>query len=127
MYTHKDKPFQCNKCDKSYPFQLQLASHQITHTDKLEFFCTHTGCGKEFKRKNEYDKHAATHDGIYHKCDHDGCDYKNLDVRNLVAHKKTHTPEVKNYHCIYCGESFLHYVQCTRHYDGACEKMNKTK
>ena len=127
MYTHKDKPFQCNKCDKSYPFQSQLVSHQITHTNKLEFCCNHTGCGKEFKRKNEYEKHAATHDGIYHKCDHDGCDYKNLDMRNLVAHKKTHTPDVKNYHCVYCGEGFLHYSQRSRHYDRSCEKKAKNK
>ena len=125
MYIHKDKPFQCNECDKSYPFQSQLVSHQITHTNKLEFCCNHTGCGKEFKRKNEYEKHAATHDGIYHKCDHDGCDYKNLDVRNLVAHKKTHAPDVKNYHCVYCGEGFLHYSQRSRHYDRSCEKKAK--
>ena len=126
-YVHQDKLFKCRDCDKSYPFLSQLQSHELTHLDTSEFVCDHKGCGKTFKHKNEYDRHVIVHDKIEHVCEHPDCDYVNYDIRNLVAHKKIHNPEVKPYKCEYCGKSFLHYTQRSRHYDGECTKISSSK
>ena len=124
-YVHQATPFKCDKCEKSYPFQSQLSSHLLTHTNVLEYHCNHDGCGKDFKRKNEYEKHSEVHKGIVHKCHHANCGYQNFDVRNLMAHLKVHTPEVKTYTCKYCKETFLHYNQRTRHIeDNKCSVLN---
>ena len=124
-YVHQATPFKCDKCEKSYPFQSQLSSHLLTHTNVLEYHCNHDGCGKDFKRKNEYEKHSEVHKGIVHKCHHANCDYQNFDVRNLMAHLKVHTPEVKTYTCKHCKETFLHYNQRTRHIeDNKCSVLN---
>ena len=126
-YVHQEKRFKCKDCDKTYPFLSQLESHEITHLNVTDFVCDHKGCGKTFKRKNEYDRHVVVHDKIEHSCDHPGCDYVNYDIRNLVAHRKSHNPDVKPYSCKYCGKSFLHYTQRSRHYDGECTKMPSSK
>ena len=124
-YMHQATPFKCDKCEKSYPFQSQLSSHLLTHTNVLEYHCNHDGCGKNFKRKNEYEKHSEVHKGIVHKCHHVNCDYQNFDVRNLMAHLKVHTPDVKTYMCKHCKETFLHYNQRTRHIeDNKCLVLN---
>ena len=126
-YVHQEKRFKCKDCDKTYPFLSQLESHEITHLNTTDFVCDHKGCGKTFKRKNEYDRHVVVHDKIEHVCDHPGCDYVNYDIRNLVAHRKSHNPDVKPYSCKYCGKSFLHYTQRSRHYDGECTNMPLSK
>ena len=124
-YVHQATPFKCDKCEKRYPFQSQLSSHLLIHTNVLEYHCNHDGCGKDFKRKNEYEKHSEVHKGIVHKCHHANCDYQNFDVRNLMAHLKVHTPEVKTYTCKHCNETFLHYNQRTRHIeDNKCPVLN---
>ena len=97
------------------------------HLDTSKFVCDYKDCDKTFKRKNEYEKHVVVHNKIEHKCEHPGCDYFNYDIRNLVAHKKIHNPEVKPYSCEYCGKSFLHYTQRSRHYDGECTEMSSSK
>ena len=126
-YVHQEKRFKCKDCDKTYPFLSQLESHEITHLNVTDFVCDHKGCGKTFKRKNEYDRHVVVHDKIEHSCDHPGCDYVNYDIRNLVAHRKSHNPDVKPYSCKYCGKCFLHYTQRSRHYDGECTEMPSSK
>ena len=126
-YVHQERRFKCKDCDKTYPFLSQLESHEITHLNTTDFVCDHKGCGKTFKCKNEYDRHVIVHDKIEHVCDHPGCDYVNYDIRNLVAHRKSHNPDVKPYSCKYCGKSFLHYTQRSRHYDGECTKMPLSK
>ena len=56
-YTHQNRPYKCDKCRKAFPFFSQLKSHQVSHTDKLEYTCDAKDCGKQFKRKNEYERH----------------------------------------------------------------------
>ena len=124
-YTHLDKPFKCSTCGKSYPFQSQLSSHKITHSEVQEYTCNATSCNKSFKRKNEYILHCKIHYGIDHKCLHPGCNYSNYNERNLVAHQKIHTPEVKKYICNYCGMDFLHYMQRSCHIAKECKKVPK--
>ena len=126
-YVHQEKLFKCKDCDKKYPFLSQLQSHELTHLDTSDFVCDHKGCGKTFKRKNEFDRHVVVHDKIEHACEHPDCDYVNYDIRNLVAHRKIHNPEVKSYKCEYCGKLFLHFTQRSRHYDGECTEMPSSK
>ena len=126
-YIHQNRPYKCDKCNKAFPFYSQLKSHQVSHLDQTEYTCSVANCGKHFKRKNEYDRHMAVHDEVEHCCNHPGCDYKNYDERNLVAHQKIHTPHYKRYVCLYCSKGFLHYTQRTRHYANECTKIPKTE
>ena len=44
----------------------------------MEYTCSVEKCGKQFKRKNEYDRHMSVPDEVEHYCNHPGCDYKNV-------------------------------------------------
>ena len=124
-YIHLNHPYSCDQCRKTFPFFSQLKSHKVSHTDMVEYTCDVKDCGKEFKRKNEYEQNLKVHDEVEHHCTHPGCDYTNYDERNSIAHQKIHTPYYKRYICLYCGQGYLHYTQRTRHYANECTKISK--
>ena len=76
-YTYIEQSFNCEHCEKSFPFKSQLDNHSTVHTQTVKHKCEK--CGKEFVRTGEYNIHMRGHANIQLKCPVKGCDYENTD------------------------------------------------
>ena len=96
----------------------------MKHRTGKSFQCMSSKCRKWFKIESSLKKHVLTHDGVMHKCKaKKGCDYENIDIRNVRAHEKTHSDE-KAYGCDKCGETFKYWMQMNRHFkDKKCPAL----
>ena len=107
-YTHLDRSFNCEHCEKSFPFKSQLDNHLTVHTQTIKHKCEN--CGKEFVRTGEYNIHMRGHANILLKCPVKGCDYANTDKRNLNSHRKSHSKKISVF-CKICGKGFVYHEQ----------------
>ena len=116
-YVHRN-PVQhkCNICDKILPFESDLQRHLRSHTEGTRWYCSHTPCKRNFKRKADLDLHEVIHTGVLQKCTWLGCKYSNLDPRNVKRHQKSHTQKA-TVHCPKCEQVFVFYMQMKRHRD----------
>ena len=115
-YKHVDQKFKCADCGETYPFETQLKEHRMKHRTGKSFQCMASKCGKWFKIESSLKKHVLTHDGVLHKCKaKKGCDYENIDIRNVRAHEKTHSDKL-SYGCDKCGKAFKYWMQMQRHF-----------
>ena len=111
-YTHLEQSFNCEHCEKSFPFKSQLDSHTTVHTQTIKHKCEK--CGKQFVRTGEFNIHMRGHSNILLKCPEKGCDYENTDRRNLNSHQKSHSKKISVF-CKLCGEGFIYHEQRKRH------------
>ena len=116
-YIHRN-PVQhkCDICDKILPFESDLQRHMKSHTEGDRWYCPHTACKRNFKRKADLDLHEIIHTGVQHKCTWPGCKYSNLDPRTVKRHQKSHTQKA-TVHCPKCEQVFVFYMQMKRHRD----------
>lgn len=127
-----EKPFNCDKCDKSFANQEYLRRHLIRHTGEKPFIC-HL-CPTSFAFRSGLNAHLLTHsDKKPFKCSI--CDARFNKRAALMAHFKIHTQDVsekmrgsfciKNYFflsylqkkfaCEVCGMRFITSGHLRRH------------
>ncbi|XP_017769673.1 PREDICTED: zinc finger protein 271-like [Nicrophorus vespilloides] len=133
------KPYECDKCDKKFPYLNSLKCHMLQHTNKSypcdtcekvfnhpsslvyhkeaehnngrKFICNK--CKKCFKHKQLLLRHQLVHTNERpHVCKH--CEASFKTRANLLNHMPTHTGE-KKYYCTQCGQSFAHKTSLTLH------------
>ena len=125
-YTHMEKKFSCRNCNKSFPFESDLASHRLKHRHHPGFQCSHNQnrsvCGKWYFAKSDLAKHACTHSGKVYSCYE--CDYMTTDIRYLRVHRYTHSDKLK-YMCKNCEETFKHHTQMRRHEEKCKQNSHK--
>ena len=88
----------CVECSKTFPTPDALQRHLYIH----------------FKRKSDLTSHAITHTGKPKHCPEPGCDYSNVNPRNLKQHMKVHS-DTKPIKCPMCEKRFKHHQQLKRH------------
>ena len=116
-YIHRNPAqHKCNICDKILPFESDLQRHMNSHTEGTRWYCSHTPCKQNFKRKADLDLHEVIHTGVLQKCTWLGCKYSNLDPRNVKRHQKSHTQKA-SVHCTKCDQVFVFYMQMKHHRD----------
>jgi uncharacterized Zn-finger protein len=52
-----EKPLQCPICKEWFRESSNLSKHKKTHNQFGEFVCPFDGCGKDFKRKEQLQRH----------------------------------------------------------------------
>ena len=111
-YVHKVCKFECDVCEKRFPFEKDRDSHMISHRKLRTQCCNHPNCGRKFFRKGDLVKHVLTHSKKVWSCEL--CDYKNNDRRNLKAHMRVHS-NLRPYICSNCAKLFKYHAQLSRH------------
>ena len=111
-YSHKEKQFQCTKCDESFNFSSELKTHDIMHQCRAKHLCAFPKCGRLFKNKPDLTRHAKTHISKPMKCP--DCGYSSKDKRNFESHHLKHS-KIKRYFCDVCGKGFVFNTQKLRH------------
>ncbi|XP_073473750.1 uncharacterized protein [Aquarana catesbeiana] len=104
------KPFQCQRCEKSFNCSSHLIAHQHVHTRERPYVCE---CGKSFTQSSNLFRHQRAHRGERpHVCT--VCGKAFAQSSHLIIHKRTHTGE-RPYMCADCGKSFLANSALVRH------------
>ncbi|KAM5126063.1 uncharacterized protein ACMZJ9_021776 [Mantella aurantiaca] len=104
------KPFQCQRCEKSFNCSSHLIAHQYVHTRERPYVCE---CGKSFTQSSNLFRHQRAHRGERpHVCT--VCGKAFAQSSHLIIHKRTHTGE-RPYLCGDCGKSFLANSALVRH------------
>ena len=76
-------------------------------SDKNNFICLHTDCGKRFSNLKHIKKHIKRHLGIKpFKCRYEGCDYNCVDSHGLDRHINRNHQFRANLKCNDCNTSF---------------------
>uniref|UniRef100_E1BCC4 Zinc finger protein 160 n=1 Tax=Bos taurus TaxID=9913 RepID=E1BCC4_BOVIN len=126
--AHREKPYRCNDCDKTFTHVSHLTKHQVVHTGERPYKCD--TCGKDFSQSSNLATHRRIHTGEKpYKCNECGKDFNRKS--NLETHQRIHTGE-KPYKCNVCGKAFRvcsslrsHQVIHTGEKDYHCSKCNK--
>lgn len=59
LKTHEGKIFECDQCDKQFPYYAKLRIHRESHRTELNFKCDE--CPKAFKRREYLKRHKSVH------------------------------------------------------------------
>ena len=117
-YKHYEFMYECDKCNKGFHFESELAAHKRKHIADQGLACFLANYGKRFKHSSELNVHLKNHMGKPIKCDY--CTYSNKDIRNVRAHARIHT-YVQSFVCSKCGKKFKWGSQKKCHVDlGKC-------
>ena len=100
---HRLDPVDCQDCGKTLKGKYNLIQHQTNfHGLKGKFECE--TCGKNFARKDEYDKHTRTHTGEKpFKCQ--SCD-KAFATQSLRSRHEKGLHRISEYSCDICNKVF---------------------
>ena len=112
-YEHKTRPYVCTVCGEDFPFESQLATHKLSHSERRKYACTVTDCGKRFKNLGDRNRHVKEHTSPWLHCP-DCTDYKTKAKRDLESHRLTHS-KIERYSCERCGKGFVYSTQKIRH------------
>ncbi|XP_073811348.1 sugarbabe isoform X2 [Musca autumnalis] len=89
--THtKEKPHQCNLCDKRFSRAENLKIHIRSHSGEKPYICTFEGCNKAYSNSSDRFKHTRTHSMEKpYMCKVPGCQKRYTDPSSLRKHVKT--------------------------------------
>ncbi|KAF5295437.1 hypothetical protein FQA39_LY13098 [Lamprigera yunnana] len=136
------RPYQCDKCEKTFPYINSLKCHMLQHSEKNEKLyicevckkvfnhpsslvyhreaehnngrkCVCNICNKSFKHKQLLQRHQLVHSNERpHTCK--TCDASFKTRANLLNHMPIHTGE-KKHNCTQCSQTFAHKTSLTLH------------
>ncbi|XP_043849738.1 zinc finger protein 471-like [Dromiciops gliroides] len=96
-----EKPYECNKCGKTFRHKGSLTKHERINTGEKPFECNR--CGKSFGERGSL-RHQRTHTGKKSsECTQCGKSYS--EKENLIIHQRTHTG-MKPFECNQHGKGF---------------------
>ncbi|KAK2709822.1 zinc finger and BTB domain-containing protein 14-like isoform X2 [Artemia franciscana] len=96
------KNFECNICNKRFPFHSQMERHRRVHTGNKPFKCDL--CQKSYSRAFSLHIHQRLHTGEKpFRCD--VCQKSFSESGSLVSHRRVHTGE-KPFKCNVCQKNF---------------------
>lgn len=98
----RDKPFQCEVCDRKFTDKSNFTRHHLVHTGDRPFECE--VCNKKFTHKGDLTKHSRIHSGDKpFKCE--TCDQRFTQKNVLIDHIRVHTGD-KPFKCQICDRRF---------------------
>ena len=112
-YEHKNRPYACTVCGEDFPFESQLATHKLSHSDQRKYACSVKTCGKRFKNLGNRNRHIKAHTNPWLCCP-DCPKYKTKSKRDLESHRSRHS-KIERYFCERCGKGFIYNTQKIRH------------
>eukprot|EP00092_Neocalanus_flemingeri_P032141 GFUD01034932.1.p1 GENE.GFUD01034932.1~~GFUD01034932.1.p1 ORF type:complete len:677 (+),score=138.46 GFUD01034932.1:265-2295(+) len=117
-----EKPFPCTHCDKAFPNQYSLKSHNLTHDRELaelrKVNCPE--CGKTLRDQQVLKNHMINihTQEMPFKCDQ--CDKRFKQIGNLKQHQIIHS-DVKKFICNACEAKFKRKDDLKRHQKKSCK------
>ena len=100
--AHREKPYRCNDCDKTFTHVSHLTKHRVVHTGERPYKCD--TCGKDFSQSSNLATHRRIHTGEKpYKCNECGKAFTHSS--NLRRHQKIHTGQ-KLFKCDICDKVF---------------------
>jgi hypothetical protein len=111
---HDSRNVICDICGSSWPDELKLRDHQISHSQKRSFECDFPDCGRKFKRVDTWKRHKLTHKARQVECYHCKKKYRNLSTiqRHMARHMQVTPAEHK---CDLCPKKFRLLVDKVSH------------
>uniref|UniRef100_A0A3B3YTC6 C2H2-type domain-containing protein n=1 Tax=Poecilia mexicana TaxID=48701 RepID=A0A3B3YTC6_9TELE len=110
--AHRERPYGCNVCSKTYAHPSQLRVHRRIHTGEKPYACSY--CEKRFNENTQLKVHLRTHTGEKpYGCRQCGKTFRN--VGNLRMHERIHTGE-RPYGCAQCCKRFNSLGDLKTHY-----------
>ncbi|XP_063702902.1 zinc finger protein OZF-like [Culicoides brevitarsis] len=108
---YEEKPFRCDKCDKSYKSRQHLQNHVIVHENK-SFPCDI--CGRTFNRPDKVISHKRIHETNRPVFECPECQKQFNYKTALTCHMRIHTGE-RPYKCTVCGIAFALSGNLSKH------------
>ncbi|GIY76233.1 hypothetical protein CDAR_430261 [Caerostris darwini] len=106
------RPYDCDYCDKTFPFPSVLTKHIRSHTGEKPFKCK--VCNRCFTQNCDLAKHMRVHNRrTLHKCTE--CSESFVFRYRLEEHFSSIHPGKKLYECEQCGKGFASLSLLNRH------------
>ncbi|XP_022692111.1 zinc finger protein OZF-like isoform X1 [Varroa jacobsoni] len=123
----RKRRFQCEHCQKTFPYRSRLVAHVVTHTGEKSFECSH--CSSRFGREDLLIIHERFHlnDKPY-RCKIRGCNARFTASKYLTMHSRTHDDN-RLYKCKVCSSTFRTsaHLRCHMQYHGGDEGRTRCK
>ena len=116
MYEHNRPKYHCDQCDYNCQFKSELQTHKIVHRKNPSYQCMKANCGKWFMRNWDLTLHLQKHDGVWHDCAYEGCQFLTNTKKQLKEHQKSHQDDHQHV-CATCGKGFKYRSGLKRHRD----------